>query len=82
MWRLHQWVFFCLDGLVFCLEVGFFMCVCQHYVSSELESKWLLLFLLLEFLFLVPQREDSVVTFRKTLGQQKTENKVGSAGNN
>lgn len=60
---------------------GGFMCLHQYFISSQLQSKWWPLFLLLEFLFLVPQNEDSVVTFRKTLGQQKMESEVGSAGN-
>lgn len=40
-----------------------------------LESARLLLLLLLQFFLLVPQMEDSVVTFRKTLGQQRMEKK-------
>lgn len=48
-------------------------------VFHGLESKWLLLLLLLQFLVL--QIEDSVVTFRKNSGQQRMGNKTGSAGN-
>jgi len=48
-------------------------------VFHGLESKWLLLLLLLEFLVL--QIEDSVVTFRKNSGQEIMGNKTGSAVN-
>lgn len=50
-----------------------------------LESARLLLLLLLQFFLLVPQMEDSIVTFRKTWSTEngkKKKNKTGSAGNN
>lgn len=53
------------------------MCLCQYYISLGWKAYGCCYYYCYVFFFLVPQIEDSVVTFRKTLGQQRVEKKLG-----